>query len=229
MRLARWIVMLMVSASCTLLLDSADASAGKPGPYATIGMVRSSFAPNNGASHGFQRSVNLTAGLVFAKYQTPGSSIETGLILERRGGSWHSAFAPDGEFRASKGFARTLDLAYLAIPLRIRAGLSSGRIMPSIHAGMEAGYLIWARQTTADRQSDTRHSIDRSVRDELTSWEVAGTIGGRLATRWSTRSVFLELTYVHGLTSVDDGAFKIEGDIPGIANRGIRVTLGSSI
>ncbi len=225
----RTFITLIVLALSIVPLDSADASARRLRPSATLGLVSSGFAPNDGAFHDFQRSTHFTAGLILARHQSPNSAIEMGLILERRGTSWRSTFAPDGEYREAKGFTRNLDLAYLAVPLRIRAGLASGRILPSLHAGMEFGCLMWARQTTTDLQSGIRYAADNAVRDELRSWEVAGSIGGRLATRWSTRLIFIDLTYVHGLTSVDDGAFKIEGDIPSIANRGIRMSLGSSI
>ncbi len=192
-------------------------------------MSVSSFASNDGTSADYDRLRNLNIALMMSRPQTAGSAFEWGLTFERRGGSWFSGFAADGTYREDTGFERKLDLAYLSLPIRIRAGLPSGRVVPTLHAGLEGGYLLWARETTTDRDSGARYSVDRGIRDHLRAWELSAAIGGRLSTPVAGRHAFVELTYVHGLSSVDPGTFRIEGSLPSIANRTYRLCLGISM
>ena len=73
---------------------------------------------------------------------SPHRVIETGLVYERRAQSKFSHFATDGEYRYPYGFERRLELDYLRLPIRLRVPIGSGRVMPSLHAGVEGALQV---------------------------------------------------------------------------------------
>lgn len=190
-----------------------------------MGAIRGGFADHSG-HRTYQSTTNPSFGFLFTWPRTRASAIETGAIAERRGSSWFSLFAPDGRSFGVNGFERRLDLAYLLIPIRVRVGLTPAAVTPSLHVGMESGRRLWVRESTYYRNDGAQYHPASGSHPAVTDWEFAIAAGARLRFERVGRSPFVEVTYVSGRSSVDTSAFKVEGSLPSLANRGYRVLLG---
>ena len=105
------------------------------------GGARTGFSRQSGHD-GHHMKTKTTLGLLFAWPRNRASALEVGSILEGRGGSWFSVFAPDGRSGRDGGFERHLDLLYLILPIRVLAGLPRSAVTPSVHAGVEIAKLL---------------------------------------------------------------------------------------
>jgi hypothetical protein len=208
---------------------SAGADSGRHPLTAWVsgGLLRSTFA-TEGYNQDFDSIVGQTLALSVAREQSPFSFLESGVRLEHRGGAWQSGFAPDGSLGLD-GFRRRLDLLYVGVPLRFRITMNEGPVAPSLLVGMEGSLLLWSGQGTTDEMTGYPYASDDEVGNRTRIFELAWTLGGRIQTSLSERTLFLDVTYVHGLSPVDDGDFKTEGSLPRILNRTYRFEVGTRL
>ena len=187
----------------------------------------SSLGPS-GDSLKYEATTNAALGLLIAFPRTRVSALECGILLERRGGSWFQHWAR-GVLYNPIGFRRTLELAYMSLPVRVRVGLPSGVVRPSLLAGFELGRLLWATLRTRYISNGADYGPGVDVRDDLRRWELATALGGRLSIGGSGMSPFAEFQYVRALTGISLGQPVAGGSIPPVTNREYRLSFGLTL
>jgi hypothetical protein len=221
----------LIIASLFLMTPFAARAGGVRHPItarASAGVLSSTLAANGGSRGEFESLIGQTLALSVAREQSPHSSLESGIRIEHRGGAWLSSFTPDGLY-IPDGFRRRLDLVYIGVPVRLRITMSRGAIAPSMHVGAEGSLLVWSRQETRDRVTNYSQGAKVSVGDQTRAFDLAWTFGGGVQAHLAERTLFLDVTYVRDLTSVNDGRFRIEGSLPSIATRAYRFEMGTNL
>jgi hypothetical protein len=226
--------------SCLLLLavvllstpTAASGSARKnplSGLRLQLGIALSDLDLQSSSRGASDTNIGPAGGIAYSNFRTRTSSIETGVILETRGGTWVDRWTSQGtslHYEGERGFLRSLRLTYLSIPLGIGIAPQIGSANPYFRAGVQVGYLLRSRGDSKDRVTGEYHERDVDLGGVRYHLEGFFTVGVGLAL--GNRHLTFGITYLPGLSN-PDGSVKIEGSLPRMRNRTIRLTLGMDL
>lgn len=220
-----------VAAMLLLVTHQADAQPSRFGGYvgssmATISEGDDVVVTGAEASVSPSRRIGLQFGVWMNRPLTSVFSLQPELHYTQKGVRYEAAFADGGDLGFPTSAELSLNLAYLEVPLLLRADL--GR------AGTSTRPFLVAGPTLAYRMSCTlgvdaglfsfSSDCDSAEEEEgasldLASTDVGGTVGAGLSMRRGTRDYTAMLRYTRGLRSLSSAQ-------NGVTNRNLSVLVG---
>jgi hypothetical protein len=99
-----------------------------------------------------------------------------------------------------------IELAYIELPVMLRAGVMRGRFRPMVFGGPAPSLQIGCDVQVIRPSAPVRDTCDQSPLSAFRGFDVGMVVGGGLEVRWPQSALALEARYTAGLRSVLDGA-----------------------
>jgi len=99
-----------------------------------------------------------------------------------------------------------IDLAYIEMPVLLRAGLPRGRFRPMLFGGVAPALKIGCDLQLIAPDTPVRASCDKADLAVFREFDVGFVVGGGLEVQWPQSALALEARYTAGLRSVIDGS-----------------------
>lgn len=209
-----------------------DAPRSRVGAYlgassATISEVTDLVVDGTDPAIERSRRTGLQVGFWLNKPLRGALSLQPELHYTQKGARYAAAFADGGDFGFPTSAEISLNLAYLELPVLVRADLGRARATtrPFLVAGPMLAYrmgctvgidaAIFSFTSDCDETDETGESLN------LASFDVGGTVGGGLAVRRGARDYVASVRYTHGVRS-------LSSEQDGVTNRNVSILFGIS-
>ena len=201
-----------------ILISTLSSSAmAQPKFGATFGIISSNTFVDPDTGTGFDWKLGFTIGGVYVYPINDKLNLRSGLSITQKGSEFNSDIL-------GLEFSSSTNLTYLTIPLLAQYKLNSSGNTPYGLGGLDIGILMSADVETKitgelfgiNFDSDTSFS----VKDSLTSTDIALSIGGGYMMEMGDAKIYVEVLYSLGLLDIDsvddDVAIKTKALIIGI-------------
>jgi Outer membrane protein beta-barrel domain len=125
-------------------------------------------------------------------------SLRTEVLFALKGGRVQATVADGGAVELDIG------LAYIEVPLLLRAGVRGGRFRPVVFAGPAPALQIGCDLQIADPSAPVRATCDATALPAFRQFDFGLVAGGGLEVHWPQSALALEARYTTGLRSVLD-------------------------
>lgn len=203
------------------VLTAGAAGAGEAAAQAAVGIkAGANLAGLSGAD-----GTGTVTGLAAGAYLGFGLGDRLALQVELGYGIRGGADVPVGANALDDAASRSdLRLAYIEVPLLLRAGYPGERLLPSIFLGPYAAFLGSCRLTLEDGSEGPCDDEDRAAWFEPRSTDYGLMVGGGLDLALGESTVFVDVRYALGLLSIQGGTDGME-----LRNAGLTITGGFAI
>lgn len=226
----RLAVVALAVGAVVLLTQRADAQSTRFGGYlgssiATISEGDEVVVDGTEAAVSRSRRIGLQLGLWMNRQLTGVFSLQPEVHYTQKGVRYAAVFADGGDFGFPSSADFSLDLAYLEVPVLLRAdlGRASSAARPFLVAGPMLAYRMSCSLGIDAGLFDISSGCDDVDEDgqslDFASFDVGGTVGAGVAMRRGMREYTAALRYTHGLRS-------LSSEQSGVTNRNLSLLVG---